>query len=222
MRGKLHSDKALGTGELYHRTFKPQVDKVLGEAQAALVANSAMPNGYPKGPDIQRNGLQSTVNQTQAPAPQYVQSNGYPAEAYKTASTSSIPGGESGQGLTGSVPSAPPPPLVYSGPWQYPQINHTRSEAEYQTTSNRHGHVYGGSAVDYHNDAPQLPHMSPSMLGSGNYMAYQPHGSDQHADALLPLSAWDDSNAATLWPHSIMIMPHQQHLQQPQQPQQQQ
>ena len=176
-----------------------------------------MPNGYVKGQDIQRNGLQSTVNQTpQAPATQYVQSNGYASETYKTAPTSSILGGESGQGLTGSVSSAPPPLPVYSGPWQYPHINHTNSEAEYQTTSNRHGHVYG---VDYPNDAPQLPHVSPSMLGSGNYMTYQQHGSEQHADALHRLSGWHDSNAAALWPHSIMIMPHQQHLQQPQQQQ---
>lgn len=182
-----------------------------------------MTNGYPKGQDIQRNGLQPTVNQTQAPITQYVQSNGYASETYKTAPTSSLPGGESGQDLAGS---APPPPLVYTGPWQYPQINHPSPEAGYQTTSNPHGHVYGGSAVDYHDDAPQLPHMNPSMLEPGSYMTYQPHGSDQHANALLQLSGWDDSSAAALWPHTIMIMPHHQHQhhqqQQPQQQQQQQ
>jgi hypothetical protein len=177
-----------------------------------------MPNGYLKGQDIERNGHQPTVNQTQAPATKHVQTNGYAAETYKTAPTSSLTGGESGQDLAGSVSSAPPP-LVYSGPWQYPQIDHTDPEAGYQTTSTHHGPVYGGNTVDYHEDVPPLPHMSPSMLGPGNYIRYQQHVSDQHADALLQLSGWEDSNAATLWPNTIMIMPH---LQQPQQPQQQQ
>src|SRR5271156_3918655 len=171
-----------------------------------------MPNGYL---DIERNGLQPTVNQTQAPATKHVQTNGYAAETYKTAPPSSLTGGESGQGLAGSVSSAPPPP-VYSGPWQYPQIDHTGPEAGYQATSTHHGPVYGGSTVDYHEDVPQLPHMSPSMLGPGNYIRYQQHVSDQHADTLLQLSVWDDSNAATLWPNT-MIMPHQQHQQRPQQ-----
>lgn len=180
-----------------------------------------MPNGYLKEQDIERNGLQPPVNQPQAPATKYVPTNGYASETYKTAPTSSLTGGESGQGLAGSVSSAPPPP-VYSGPWQYPSIDHTSPEAGYQTTSNHHGPVYGGSAVDYPEDVPQLPHMSPSMLGAGNYIRYQQHVSDQHVDALLQLSGWDDSNAATLWPNTIMIMPHQQHQQQPQQQQQQQ
>ena len=221
---QLHSDKALGTGGLYCRTFRPRVEKVLSEAQTALVANSTIPNGYLKGQDIQRNGLQPTVNQTPAPATQYVQSNGYASETYNTAPTSSLPRGESGQGLAGSASSARPPPLVYTGPWQYPQTDHTSPEPGYQTTSNRHGHIYGGSAVDYQEDTPQLPHMSPSMLASGNYITYQPHGTDQPTDALLQLSVWDKSNATALWLNTIMIMPHQNqyHQQQPQQPQQQQ
>jgi hypothetical protein len=180
-----------------------------------------MSNGYPKGQDIQRNGLQPTVNQTQAPATQYVQPNGYAAETYKTAPTSSLTGGESGQGLAESVPSAPPP-LVYTGPWQYPQIDHTNPEAGYQTTSNHHGPVYGGGTVDYREDAPQLPRMSPSILGPGNYIPYQPHVSDQHADTLLQLSGWDDWNAVAMWPNTIMNQQQQQQPQQPQQPQQQQ
>jgi len=166
------------------------------------------------------------VNQTQAPAAKYVQTNGY-------GPTSSLTGGESGQARAGSVSSAPPPP-VYTGPWQYPQIDHTSPETGYQTTPSHHGPVYGGSTVEYHEDAPQLPHMGSSMLGPGNYLGYQPHLSDQHADAFLQLSGWDDSNTAALWPNTIMIMPHPQHpqhqqhqqhqqqSQQPQQPQQQQ
>jgi hypothetical protein len=177
-----------------------------------------MSNGYPKGQDIQRNGLQPTVNQTQAPATQYVQPNGYVPETYKTAPTSSLTGSESGQRLAGSVSSVPPP-LVYTGPWQYPQIDHAGPEAGYQTTSSHHGPVYGGSTVDYHEDAPQLPHMSPSMLGSGNYISYQQHVSDQHADTILQLCGWDDWNAAAMWPNTIM---NQQQPQQPQHQQQQQ
>ena len=177
-----------------------------------------MSNGHLKGQDIERDGLQPTLNQTQPPATKYVQTNGYASETYKTAPTSSLTGGESGQGLTGSVSPAPPPP-VYTGPWQYPQIDHTSSEAGYQTTSNHHGPVYGGSAVDYHEDASQLPHMSPSILGPRNYHGYQPHLSEQY------FLQWDESNAAALWPNTIMVMPHpphQQHQQQPQQQQQQQ
>jgi hypothetical protein len=180
-----------------------------------------MSNGYPKGQDTQRNGLQPAVNQTQAPATQYVQSNSYAPETYKTVPTGSVPGNESVQGVVaGSASSVPHPPLVYTGPWQYPQINHTGPEAGFQATSNHRGHGYGSNAMDYHEDASQLPHMSPSMLAPGNFMAYQPHGPDQHAD-ILPLSAWDDSIAAAPWPNSIMIMP-QQHQQQQPQPQQQQ
>jgi hypothetical protein len=179
-----------------------------------------MPNDYLKGQDIQRNGLPPTVNQAQAAASQYVQTNGYASETYKTASTNSLAGGESGQDRAVSAP----PPLVYSGPWQYPQINHTSPEAGYQTTSNHHGPVYGGSAVDYREDVPQVPHMGSSMLRSGSYITYQPHVSDQHVDALVQSTGWGDSDTAALWPNTIMMMPQQQHQHQhqQQQPQQQQ
>jgi hypothetical protein len=56
---------------------------------------STMSNGYLKGQDIRQTGLQPTVNQTQAPATQHVQSNGYASETYEADLTSSLIGGES-------------------------------------------------------------------------------------------------------------------------------
>jgi hypothetical protein len=56
---------------------------------------SAMSNSYLKGQDIRQNGLQPTVNQTQAPVTQYIQSNGYASGTYEAAPTSSLTGGES-------------------------------------------------------------------------------------------------------------------------------
>jgi hypothetical protein len=208
-RSIIYPNATVGTGELYHRTFRPRIEKVISEAQSILWASSAVQNGYQQGADIQRNGShQSAINHAQPPTPQYGQSNGYNSTTYNTATQNAMTVDESGQHLTGSVSSAPHPPL-YPDTYQWPQAGHNLiTDAGYQATSNPHQGPAYGSSVGYQQDAQQPPQLSTPLLNSASYGTYS-QASNQHADALLP-SGWDDPSAAVLWPNSIFTMQQQQ------------
>jgi hypothetical protein len=205
----LYPNTAVGTGELYYSTFRPRIEKVISEAQSAVLAASSAPqNGYQQGNDLQGTGsLQSNMNQAQAPIPQYGQTNGYNSNTYNTGPSNALTADESGQHLTGSVSSAPHPPL-YPDSYQYPQTSHNLiADAGYQATSNPHQVSTYNSSVNYQQEPQQAPQISAPLLNSANYVTY-PQVPNQHADALLS-QGWDDPTSAALWPNAIFMMQQQ-------------
>jgi hypothetical protein len=202
-----HPNTTAGTGELYHRTFKSRIEKVISEAQTALIASPALQNGYQQGAELQRNGgHQSSVDQPQPQpqAPQYGQSSSYGSTTYNTAPNTAMPAGEGGQHLTGS---APHPPLFPSA-YQYQHLGHNLSlDAGYQVTSNLHQGPSYGSSMNYQQDVlqqqPPPPQINAAQLNSVSYATYT-QVSNQHDDTSLSLG-WEDPNPASLWPNVILM-----------------
>lgn len=196
-----------GTGELYHRRFKPLVENVVNEAQNVLLASSALQNGYQQSPMALHKGDQSIMNHAQPPSTPYAHTNGYNQSTY---TTGAMPVTQSAQPLSAPVTSSPHPPL-YPESYQHSQSNQiVASDPSYQPNSSaHHGSVYPSNSMTYQHDPQQTPHMGTQMLGVTNYVTYQQPGSNQHADALLSLTpTWDDPTA--LWPQSIQSYIHQQ------------
>jgi hypothetical protein len=144
------------------------------------------------------------MNNAQPPALHYGQPNGYGSTTYNTAPTNVIPVSESGQHRTGSVSSAPHPPLF---PDPYPYAHNLAVDAAYHAGSNLHQNRTYGSSANYQQDTQQPPQTSATLLNSSNYVDYT-QAPNLHADA-FPSVGWDDPTASACWPNTFM-MHHQQ------------
>jgi hypothetical protein len=207
LRSIFHPNAALGTGDVYYRTFKPRIEKVITEATNALSAASAPQNGHQQGAEPQRtSGLQSTMNDLP-----YGQANGYSSATYNSAPTSTIPVSESGQHPTGPVSSEPHPPL-YPEPYQYAHSgHHPVADVPYHAGSNLpQGQPY--VSVGYQQDTQQLPQTSATPHNSSTFVAF-PQPSVQLHDPFSSLQ-YDDLVVSAPWPTTIFMMPQPQHHQQ--------
>ena len=208
LRSIFHPNTALGTGDVYYRTFKPRIEKVIAEATNSLSAASAPQNGHQQGAETQRtSGLQSTMNH-ELP---YGQTNGYSSATYNPAPTNAIPVSESGQHLTGSVSSERHPPL-YPEAYQYAHAGHNPvADVPYHAGANLpQGQPYG--SVSYQQDTQQLPQTSATPHNSSTFVPYaQPPV--QHHDPFSSLQ-YDDLVISAPWPTTIFMMPQPQHHQQ--------
>jgi hypothetical protein len=147
------------------------------------------------------------MNQAQHQTTQHGQTNGYNSNTYNSGPSNAMTVSESGQHLTGSVSSAPHPPL-YPDTYQYLQAGHNLiSDAGYQATSNPHQVSTYSSSVNYQQETQHARQIGASLLNSANYPTYP------QVDAILS-QGWDDPTSTALWPNSIFMMQQQQQQQQ--------
>ena len=206
-------DKVLGTGGLYYGTFKPLIERVLGESSQVLLAHSALQNGSKQESGSPVGGFKAPTSYKLPPPGPYQQSANYNTTPYANTTNNAQPhpNNSTSQGHPTSAPPLSHPPL-YPEPYHHSQTGQSSSDANtYSSIANQTptqpSQEYAVPIQQYANPVQQQA--PPQILSppASEYIEYQ-QGQDQSAYALLALQnqGWDDASTQAMWPDVIYAM----------------